>query len=87
MLLRLKVKPASKTDGINREADGILRIRIKAQPVEGKANKYLLEYLSEALGISKSKITVLKGATNQFKALEIEEDEKAVPAKLEALIG
>lgn len=86
MLLRLKVKPGSKTDEISREADGMLKIKIKAQPIEGKANKYLVEFLSEVLGISKSKIVVLKGATNQFKTLEIEEDESAVLEKLEALI-
>ena len=39
MLLRIKVKPNSKTDEIIREADGSLKVKIRAQPVEGKANK------------------------------------------------
>jgi hypothetical protein len=75
MKLRIKVKPASKTDEIIREADGSLRVKIKAQPVEGKANKYLIGYLSEVLGLPKSKIVLLKGETNSFKTLEIEADE------------
>ncbi len=82
MKLRIKVKPGSKTDEIVREADGGLKVKIKAQPVEGKANKYLVEYLSEVLGIPKSKIVLLKGETNSFKTLEIEADENRVNEKL-----
>ena len=82
MKLRIKVKPGSKTDEIVREADGGLKVKIKAQPVEGKANKYLVEYLSEVLGIPKSNIVLLKGESNSFKTLEIEADENRVNEKL-----
>lgn len=82
MKLRIKVKPSSKTDEIIRDADGGLKVKIKAQPVEGKANKYLVQYLSEVLGIPKSKITLLKGETNSFKTLEIEAEETWVNEKL-----
>jgi uncharacterized protein (TIGR00251 family) len=82
MKLRIKVKPASKTDEIIREADGSLKLKIKAPPVEGKANKYLVEFLSEVLKLPKSKITLLKGETNSFKTLEIETEESYVDTKL-----
>ncbi len=82
MKLRIKVKPGSKTDEIVREADGGLKVKIKAQPVEGKANKYLVEYLSGVLDVPKSKITLLKGETNSFKTLEIDADENWVNQKL-----
>lgn len=78
MLLRIKVKPGSKKDEIVREADGTLKIKIRAQPVGGKANKYLLQFLSDALHLPKSGIKLLKGETNQFKTLEIDADEKYV---------
>ena len=82
MKLRIKVRPGSKTDEILREADGSIKVKIKAQPVEGKANKYLVEYLSEVLGLPKSKIVLLKGETNSFKTLEIDVEEKYVNSKL-----
>ena len=59
MKLRIKVKPNSKTDEVIREADGSLKVKIKAQPVEGKANKYLVEYLSKVLNLPKSNIVLL----------------------------
>ena len=82
MLLRIKVKPNSKKDEILREADGSLKVKIRAQPVEDKANQYLLHYLSEALDIPKSKIALLKGLSNSFKTLEIDADESYVLNKL-----
>ncbi len=82
MKLRIRVKPGSKKDEILREADGSLKVKIKAQPVEGKANKYLLEYLSEVLNLPKSKIVLLKGDTNSFKTLEIEAEESYINSKL-----
>ena len=80
MLLRIKVKPNSKTDEIIREADGSLKVKIKAQPVEGKANKYLVAYLSKVLNLPKSSITLLKGESNSFKTLEIDGNEEAINA-------
>ncbi len=78
MKLRVKVKPNSKTDAIICEGDGSWKIKIKAPAVEGKANKYLVEYLSAVLQLSKSKIILLKGETNSFKTLEIDAEETQV---------
>lgn len=86
MKLHLKVKPNSKTDQWVREAGGSLKLKIKAQPVEGKANKYLIDYLSKILGIPKSSIVLAKGDTNQFKTFEIDADENIVLAKIAQLI-
>lgn len=78
MILRIKAKPNSRKDEIIREADGTLKVKIKAAPVEGKANKYLVEYLAGVLNLPKSKISLQKGESSSFKTLEIEADEKYV---------
>lgn len=83
MKLHLKVKPNSKADEWIREADGTLKLKIKAQAVEGKANKYLIDYLSKVLGVAKSSILLAKGDTNQFKTFEINADEEEVMKKIE----
>jgi uncharacterized protein (TIGR00251 family) len=76
--LRIKVNPNSKTDEVIREADGTIKVKIKAQPMEGKANKYLIEYLSKILNLAKSKIVLSKGETNAFKTFDIDADEDYV---------
>jgi uncharacterized protein len=82
MLLRVKIKPNSARDEIIREPDGTLKIKIKAQPVEGKANKYLVKYLSEVLDLPSSKIQLVKGGSSAFKTIEINAEEKYVLAQL-----
>jgi uncharacterized protein (TIGR00251 family) len=84
MMLRVKVKPNSRTDEVTVEPDGTIKVRIKAPPVEGKANKYLVEYLAKYLGLSRSKVTLLKGETNQYKTLEIDAPEEVVMGKIGA---
>ena len=85
MLLRIKVKPNSKTDEIIREADGSLKVKIRAQPVEGKANKYLLEYLGKVLGLPKSSLNLLKGESNSFKTVEINATDEYIIQILKAI--
>ena len=82
MLLRIKVKPNSKTDEIIREGDSSFKVKIRAQPVEGKANKYLLAYLGKVLNLPKSSIVLVKGESNSFKTLEIDATEDYVYAAL-----
>jgi len=87
MLLRIKVKPNSKTDEIIREEDGSLKVKIRAQPVEGKANKYLIAYLSKVLKLPKSGIALLKGESNSFKTLEIDGDEQEITAAINKVVN
>ena len=50
----------------------VWHIKIAAPPTEGKANKELIEFLSEVLDISKSRIAIDKGATGHRKLIELE---------------
>lgn len=45
----------------------VLRVRIAAPPVEGKANAALREFLAKALGLSKSKLILEKGGSSRYK--------------------
>ena len=75
MILHLTVKPGSRKDEFIIEPDGKIKVKIKEQPIEGKANKYLLKYLSEIFGVPKSKIELLKGENNPHKKVSINIDE------------
>lgn len=61
---------ASRTEitGIwNTEGETRLKVRVQAPPVDGKANQALLEFLSNKLGISKSKLSLTRGETSRKK--------------------
>jgi len=48
-----------------------IKIRIKAPPVDGKANKHLITFLAKAFKVAKSDITIISGQTGRNKRLLI----------------
>jgi uncharacterized protein (TIGR00251 family) len=69
--LTLHVQPNARQNEILGFEDGILRIKIAAPPVEGKANKELIAFLSKRLGVSKSSISINHGQTGKNKVISI----------------
>lgn len=51
--------------------DDALKIKLAAQPVEGKANEALVKWLAATLGVSRSSVTLTHGQTNKRKLLEV----------------
>jgi uncharacterized protein (TIGR00251 family) len=70
--ISIQVHPGAKKNEILRFQGGVWHIKIAAPPVEGKANKELIEFLSDMLGVSKSHITIEKGATSRRKLVEVD---------------
>ena len=53
-------------------ADGVLRVKISAPPVKGKANRELLAFLSRLLDISPGALTITKGYTSRNKIVAVD---------------
>ncbi len=77
LLLQIKISPNSSKNLIIKDEAGI-KIKLTAQPIEGKANKALIEFLSKQLKIPKTSIEILKGETSKEKTLllKIFDDDK-----------
>ena len=72
-----KIVPGSSRTCICGLLDGMLKIKISAQPEKGKANRSLVEFLAKQLGVKKSAISIISGQTNpikQVQALDISAD-------------
>lgn len=70
--ISIRVHPGAKQNAIVRLENGVWHIKIAASPVEGKANRELIEFISEVLGVSKSRITIEKGTTSRKKLIAVE---------------
>lgn len=57
--------------------DGSLKIKLKEKPIEGKANKELVKFLSEILDIKISDIEINSGFTSKNKIVRIWDVDKA----------
>lgn len=85
--VELQVTPGAKADrveGVETQADGtcVLRVRLKAPPVDGKANQALVKLLAKRWGLAKSDVTVSFGATGRRKRLHLAGDPDALAARL-----
>jgi len=67
--LVVKVTPKSSKNKIIGWENGELKVRLRAIPEKGEANDALIEFLAEALMISKSKIILIQGGTSRHKRL------------------
>ena len=68
ILVNIKIVPNSSKNDIVLENE-FVKVKITAQPIEGKANKALLEFLSKKFKIPKTSIEIVKGETNKEKTL------------------
>lgn len=88
--LRLKVQPKARREAIigpAPDSDGAaLKISVGAPPEDGKANAAVIALLAERLGVAKSAISVVSGATDRRKLVEIRGDETELRAALDALL-
>lgn len=72
MQLLIRVVPsASKTEIVGWMADGCLKIKIAAPPVDGKANQELIEFLAKTFGVSKSDVEIVSGQTSKKKTIRL----------------
>ena len=62
------VPRASKTEVCGMQGNA-LKLRLQAPPVDGKANKALVEYLSKLFKVPKTSIEILRGETGKDKTL------------------
>jgi hypothetical protein len=75
-LLPIRVTPRSAKPGIGpwrAGADGReeLEIRVAEAPTDGAANDAVVKLLAKALGISRSELSIISGATSRHKRVAI----------------
>lgn len=69
--LDIKIIPnASKNEIVEKDGHK-LKVRIKAVPEKGKANKELIKFLSSTFNVSKSQIEIVRGNTSRQKRISI----------------
>ena len=74
LIIQLKIVPNSSKNEIILE-DEFIKVKVTAQPIENKANKALIEFLSKQFKIPKTKIQILKGETSKEKTVLLNTDD------------
>ena len=69
VLLRVRVQPKASRNAIRLEPDGRIRVALTAPPVEGAANKALIQLVAKKMGIPKAGVTLVRGQKARDKTL------------------
>ena len=70
--LRLHVQPGASRTGMAGLHGDALKIRVAAPPADGRANRAMLDYLAECLGVARTRITLVKGESGRRKTVIVQ---------------
>ena len=69
VVLNVRAQPRSSRSGIDGLLGDSVKVRIRCAPVDGKANKELIETLADAFGVAKSSMVFKSGETSKTKRI------------------
>jgi len=70
--LSVRVQPRSSKSGVAGMYGEQIKICLKSAPVDNAANRECCELLAKALGVPRSSVSVMNGASSRSKVLKVE---------------
>ena len=67
----VKVHPRARKNAITGSVGDALKLSLTAPPVEGKANRAVIEFLADFFDIPRSSVTIASGETSRLKTVRI----------------
>lgn len=68
-VLNVKAQPRSSKAGVDGLIGDAVKVRVKCAPVDGKANREIIETLADAFGLPKSRVVFKSGETSKQKRI------------------
>ena len=66
-VIAVYAQPRASRSAVSGLYDGMVKVALAASPVDGKANKALLRFLADVLGVSRSSVSLVAGKTGRRK--------------------
>jgi len=73
LYLSIQLQARAGEDAVVGVRNGRLLLRIKAPPVDGKANHRLVEFLADRLGVPRSRFKIVRGEHSHYKLVAVSE--------------
>ena len=68
------------------DAEGVLRVRVRAAPADGAANKALIRTLAAELGVAPSRLEIVAGTASRSKRVAVEIGSSDIRARWPGLL-
>jgi uncharacterized protein (TIGR00251 family) len=86
-ILPVRAQPGARKNGVLGEQAGSLKVAVTAPPEDGRANAALVEVLRDVLGLKRSQVELMRGATSREKKFLIRGIKKTdLEAKIAGLV-
>jgi len=72
LVIQVKVKPKSRVSALEPVEGGTWLARVKAAPIDGKANEELIALVADHFRCRKSAVSIKSGASGRMKLVRIE---------------
>ena len=76
--IRVHAKPGASRSAVLGWTAGELAVAVRAPPVDNRANEALVELIAKVLGVSRTQVAVVSGATSRHKVLIVSGVEQPV---------
>lgn len=75
--IKFLVRPNSSENSVTGIYDDKIKVKINASPEKGKANKELIDFLSNKLKVPKQDIEIIRGKFSNIKEVKIKNKSKS----------
>ncbi len=87
-VLSLRVQPRAKRNGFAGLHGDALKLAVTSPPVDGEANRAVVDFLAKACGVPRSSLRIVRGETGRDKAVAFTTlDPEELRARLRALLS
>ena len=69
--IKIKLQPGSSKNQITGKEGDAFKVKVTSPPVDGKANRMLVELLAKCLGVPKRDIKIISGKSSKLKTVRI----------------
>jgi uncharacterized protein (TIGR00251 family) len=70
--IKVRLRPRGKGDELLGMEGGVLRARVSAPPVDGKANRALCRLIAKRAGVAPSRVSIVRGERSRDKVVRVE---------------
>jgi uncharacterized protein len=85
--IAVQITPNAKKTEVIGVLEDALKLKLQAQPIEGRANEALVKFLSSSLKVARSAVTITHGLTSKRKLVQVESGTLAPADVARALLG
>ena len=71
VVFSVRVQARARKDEVVGELDGVLKVRLQAPAIEGRANEALVDFLAGVLNTSRAAVRILAGERSRNKRIEV----------------